>query len=139
MQHYFFAFGFKYSIISYSDRATCTLLQSDVFYPAISFSPPYQNNIMSSEHVFQFPPSLSLYLSPSSLFVKPQISASSQITLFCWCIHSVSKLIHVNPLPSLLINKFSPLTILRNQPFIQLRIIGNPSLLTNNIGNSFTL
>ena len=48
-------------------------------------------------------------------------------------------LIKVNPLSSLLINKFRPLHILGNQTLVQLRIIGNPSLLTDNIGDGLAL
>lgn len=54
-------------------------------------------------------------------------------------LHPLTKLIKINPLPGLLVNKLRPLHVLRNQPLIQCGIIGNPSLLTNNVGDGLAL
>eukprot|EP00569_Conticribra_weissflogii_P012714 CAMPEP_0171384346 /NCGR_PEP_ID=MMETSP0879-20121228/38422_1 /TAXON_ID=67004 /ORGANISM="Thalassiosira weissflogii, Strain CCMP1336" /LENGTH=195 /DNA_ID=CAMNT_0011896617 /DNA_START=339 /DNA_END=927 /DNA_ORIENTATION=+ len=59
--------------------------------------------------------------------------------LVCWLLNPLAKFIKVNPFSGLLIDEFSPFHILRNQTHVQLRIIGNPPLLTDNIGDGLSL
>ncbi len=54
-------------------------------------------------------------------------------------INSLAKLVQVNPLPSFFIYELRPLAILGNQSLIQLRIVGHPTLLTDDVGDYLAL
>ena len=51
----------------------------------------------------------------------------------------VSKLVHVDPFPGLLVDEFSPFCVLGDQSFVESRVILGPGLLSDNIRDLMSL
>ncbi len=70
--------------------------------------------------------------------IRPQDTRSTLPRLL-GLLNSLAIFVKVNPLPSLLINELRPLAILGNQSLVQFRIVGHPTLLTDDVGNRLAL
>ena len=62
-----------------------------------------------------------------------------QSKLSSWLLDPLTIFIHVYPLSCFLVDKLSPFLVLREKSVIKSRIIVNPSLLSNDIGDQFSL